>query len=115
MRVCNETRGLTLSDHTEVADRLFSRLKGLLGRKRLLPGQGLLITPCQSVHTFLMRFPIDVIYIDGKGKVCWIVEEMQPNRTAPLIRQSLAVLELPAGTVRNTGTAVGDSLAFINS
>lgn len=79
--------------------------------ERLEPGEGLWIVPCESVHTFFMRFPIDLVYLDRKRKV------RKVRRAVPAWRVSVcvtahSVLELPAGIVERSGTAVGDELTI---
>ena len=94
-----------------VADTFFGRLRGLLGRKDYSPGEGLLIKPCNWVHTFGMRFPIDVLFLDSKGAVV-AVESLPPNRMGRPHR-SAAALELPQGTVERYGIKAGDELQII--
>jgi uncharacterized protein len=97
-----------------VADRPFGRLKGLLGRRSLPPGEGLLLRPASSVHTFFMRFPIDVVFLDRDLRVLSIARDLRPWRAAgrPGAR---AALELPAGECERRGLRIGDSVAFAKS
>jgi uncharacterized membrane protein (UPF0127 family) len=111
MRVLNLTRNTELANCMEVADTGPKRNKGLLGRERLLPGEGLWIIPCESVHTFWMRFPIDLVYLDSKNRISKLVSEVLPWRLSACLR-ARSVLELPAGTIRNTRTEPGDTLEF---
>src|SRR6202167_4777565 len=78
LRVSNVTRGTVLATHLEVADSGPKRNKGLLGRKGLAAGEGLWIIPCESVHTFFMKFPIDLVYLDRKHRVCSTVRALVP-------------------------------------
>jgi uncharacterized membrane protein (UPF0127 family) len=93
----------------EVADSGPKRSKGLLGRKGLLAGEGLWIIPCEAVHTFWMRFPIDLVYLDGKKCIQKLVSDVPPWRLSACI-WAHSVLELPAGTIRLTQTQRGDKL-----
>jgi len=111
MIVRNVTRGLVLGDAVRQADSFISRLKGLMFTPRLESGQGLLIRPCQAVHTHFMRFSIDVIFLDGAGRVVWVMTAMPPWRQSPFIRGAEAVLELPAHAAGTTGP--GDQLELI--
>lgn len=106
----NRTRGTLVAERAEVANRSWSRLKGLLGRSRFEPGQALVITPCQGVHTLFMAFPIDVVHVDRRGVVQRIIPELAPNRFGPVLWDTHYVVELPAGTARLTGTQIGDLL-----
>jgi len=110
LRVVNATRGQSLVAAGWVADRFWSRLRGLIGNPLLEPGEGLLITPCNSVHTHFMGFPIDVLYVNGTEEVVGIDHALRPWRFGRLYRGARFVLELPAGTARATGTQVGDRL-----
>jgi len=98
-----------------IATSFLARLRGLLGRKALAKGEGLLLCPERSIHTFLMRFPIDVLYLDENNTVIRQTEAMPPQRPGPWVRGTHAVLELPAGTIARHGIAVGDELAIYDS
>ncbi len=109
MRVTNVTRGTVLADSADIADTSAKRRTGLLKHKSLPKGQGLWISPCESIHTFFMKFPIDVLYLSRQKKVRKIRKSLKPWRlSACLLARS--VLELPAGTAEETGTEVGDIL-----
>jgi uncharacterized membrane protein (UPF0127 family) len=95
----------------EQADTGAKRSKGLLGRKGLPPGGGLWIVPCESVHTFWMQFPIDLVYIDRKKRIKKLRSNVPPWRLSACL-SAHSILELPAGTIQNTLTQVGDSLEF---
>jgi len=110
IRVENLTRGQTLVTAGRVADTFWSRLRGLLGSKPLSPGEGLLIMPCKSIHTHFMSFPIDVLYVDGEGEVVGVDQGMPPWRFGRSHRRARFVIELPAGTVADTSTQLGDQL-----
>ena len=111
LRVYNLTRNTVLATCMEVADSAAKRNKGLLGRERLAPGEGLWIRPCEAVHTFWMRFPIDLVYLDRKNRIRKLVNALPPWRlSACLLAHS--ILELPAGTIRETRTQPGDTLDF---
>lgn len=110
IRIENLTRQLVLADRGELAANPWRRLKGLLGRDGLEAGQALLIKPCQGVHTWFMRFPIDVLHVDRQGVVLRVLEALPPNQLGPLVWQSAYVVELPAGASRRSGTRPGDRL-----
>jgi len=82
-----------------LADSFPLRLRGLLGRRSLNPGEGLLLKPCCQVHTFFMAFPIDVLYLDGQGRILEVTQNLFPGRIGPWIKGSEQALELPAGVV----------------
>jgi uncharacterized membrane protein (UPF0127 family) len=110
VRVRNQTRNTMLAEAAEVADTSAKRRTGLLKHSRLETGEGLWILPCESVHTFFMKFPIDLVYLDRKRKVRK-VRHAVPAWRLSMCLTAHSVLELPAGTAERTGTAVGDELA----
>jgi hypothetical protein len=111
LRIYNLSRQAELADCAEVAGHGAARRKGLLGRTCLPPGGGLWIVPCESVHTFFMKFPIDLVYIDRNKKVRKVRSDVPPWRLSACL-SAHSIIELPAGTVRNTQTALGDRLEF---
>jgi uncharacterized membrane protein (UPF0127 family) len=111
LRVENLTRGTTLATFLEVADTPRRRSKGLLGRKGLEPGGGLWIAPCESVHTFFMQFPIDLVYLDRNKRVRKVCAAVPAWRLSACL-SAHSILELPAGQIVATRTSAGDLLAF---
>jgi uncharacterized membrane protein (UPF0127 family) len=109
--VRNQTRDTVLADSAEVADTSAKRRTGLLKHDGLAAGQGLWIVPCESVHTFFMKFPIDLVYLDRKHKVRKIRHRMAPWRMS-ICLSAHSILELPAGVLEATGTQAGDQLAI---
>lgn len=95
-----------------LAGTFVARLRGLLGRPALRPGQGLLLHPCNAVHTFGMRYPIDCVYLSAAWRVLAVADNLPPNRFGPVVRAAAMVLELPAGTARRTDTREGDLLRW---
>lgn len=110
VQVINTTRGVALAERCEVARSFLARGRGLMGRAELAPGAGLLIEPCSSVHSFFMRFPIDVVFVSRQHRVVGLTAAMPPYRPYAGARGARYVVELPAGTIASTGTAVGDLL-----
>ena len=93
----------------DLADTSSKRRVGLLRHERLESGTGLWIVPCESVHTFFMKFPIDLVYVDRKKRVKKVRHAVPPWRLSACLTAH-SVLELPAGTVEKTGTRPGDEL-----
>ena len=92
-----------------VADSAWTRFRGLMGRRELAPGDGLLLRPSGSVHTCFMRFPIDIVFLDGELEVVSVSPNVKPWR-ARAKRGARAVLELPAGEAQRVGISRGDRL-----
>jgi hypothetical protein len=112
VRIENRTRDALLGNLIEIADTSSKRRTGLLKHASLQPGEGLWIVPCEAVHTFGMQFPIDVLFLSKKRKVLKIRQNMGRRRMALCLRAH-SVLELPVGTIAETGTVTGDQLEFI--
>jgi uncharacterized protein len=112
VRVRNVDRDAELGTRIGVADGWWSRSRGLLGRDALAPGEGLLLTPCRSIHMYGMRFPLDVAFLDREGTVVEIYADLAPGRRTGWHRTARHALELPAGTLAATGTGPGDRLAW---
>lgn len=110
-KISNLTRETVLAERVETADRGATRQKGLLGRDGLSPGEGLWIVPCESVHTFFMRFPIDLVYLDRKKRVRKVRSNVMPWRLSACLSAD-SVVELAAGAALAAKTQTGDQLQF---
>jgi uncharacterized membrane protein (UPF0127 family) len=104
--------GAIVADRLEAALDSASRRKGLLGRDGLPPGAGLVIAPSNAVHTFSMRFAIDVVFVRRSGEVAKVRHSMPRGRMAAAL-MAFAVIELPAGTAERTGIRAGDRLEVV--
>jgi uncharacterized protein len=102
--------GEVVVDECLVADTPVSRMRGLLGRNEFKPGEGILLRPASSIHTCFMRFPIDVVFLDGGLRVLGISDELRPWRAASR-RGAHAVLELPAGESARRELRIGEQLS----
>jgi uncharacterized protein len=104
--------GLVIADHVCVAVTRAERRRGLLGRRHLQPGEALLITPCNGVHMFFMRFSIDMLALDKNGVVVDAVSDLKPWRIRLPKRGSHSVLEMAAGTILKAQTKIGHRIAI---
>lgn len=95
----NETRNSVLAERPRIASSFFQRAKGLLGKKDMEEDEALYIPKCQSIHTFFMRFNIDVIFVDEDGTALKIVKNLKPYRMAYGPRKTTGVWELQASEV----------------
>ena len=107
----NQSRNTVLADRADIADTSAKRRTGLLKHNALEPGEGLWIAPCEAVHTFGMKFAIDVLYLDRKKKVLKVRNGMPRGRMSACLRAH-SVLELPSGTAAAAQTVAGDLLEF---
>lgn len=110
MRVENQTRNTDLITSGRMADTFWTRLRGLIGVRELAEGDGMVITPCTSVHCMFMSIPIDVLYVDKQDRVVAMDPELRPWRIGRFARKVHYVIELPAGTIARTLTQPGDAL-----
>jgi uncharacterized membrane protein (UPF0127 family) len=112
LRVVNRARGTVLGDSVREAGSFLERLAGLLRTRHLPSGAGLWIAPCRCVHTFGMRYPIDLAFVGPADLVVGVSPALPPNRISRFCPAALGVLEVPAGTLEATGTGAGDRLEF---
>jgi uncharacterized membrane protein (UPF0127 family) len=112
LRATNATQGSVIGERIRVADTGLTRIIGLLGERELLNGDGLLIVPSQGVHTWFMRFAIDVAIVDKDWRVIDISHHLRPFRLTGFFWKGAAVLELPPGTLKSSSTSVGDLIDF---
>ena len=111
-QLLNRSKQTVLASEVELADTSWTRMKGLLGQTsdEFTSGKGLWIIPSQGVHTIGMKFPIDVIYLDSSYRVIHLCHALHPFRIAAVKLKARSVIELPAGTLTQTQTSVGDVL-----
>jgi len=112
MRIMNRTRGTLLGTRVRLADSWWSRFRGFLLRPEPRRGEGILLTPCNAIHTWGMSFSLDVVFLDASGRVLDVMENLPPRTTAARVPGGRYVLEVPAGTIETTGTAVGDTCSW---
>lgn len=110
----NSTRGNVVCEHTEIADTLPRRMRGLLGRAELPAGSGMLIEHESSIHSAFMRFEFDAVFLDRDRRVIRLAERI-PRWRALGARRARSVLELAAGEISRRGVQVGDQLAVERS
>lgn len=112
VRVRNADRDTLLGAEVGVADDWWGRLRGMLGRPPLRPGEGLLLSPCRSVHMYGMRFGLDVVFLARDGRVVGLYEALAPGRRTRWHRDAVHALELPCGTIASSGTRLGERLVW---
>ena len=100
MRCFNPTTQEVLANNLKMKDTFFGRLIGLMFKKSLPAGSGIILKPCTQIHTCFMRFNIDVVFLDKNLKVLHIIENMKPWRISPLLLKARYIVELPAGTLK---------------
>ena len=108
--IFNKTRESLLGLSVACASTLRARLKGLLGKLRLSPGEGLWVVPSNGSHTIGLLFPVDLVYLDAENRVIHLVEQLRPFRLSRIRFSCASVLELPPHTIYASQTRVGDLL-----
>jgi len=108
MKITNLSKKTILASNCLIAKNPLTRMIGLLGRKGLKSGEGLVLKPCNSIHSLFMNFPIDVLFIDRNNKVVEVIQGFKPWRFSPLYWRSHLVIELPCGIVKTSKTLPGD-------
>lgn len=111
LKITNRKSGQQLASSAGIANTSELRRRGLLKHSSLEEGDGLWIAPCEAVHSFGMKFAIDVLYLNKQKKILKIRPDMVKSRISFCLRAN-SVLELPAGMAAKTGTVVGDDLEF---
>lgn len=110
IKIINLTKNQVLAGDVILSTSFLKRLKGLLGYKSLQENQAMILRPANSVHTFFMRFPIDVLFVNRNNMVVKAVSNMEPFRATGIYFNSVFVIELRSGTIKATQTAEGDYL-----
>lgn len=108
MRITNLTRGNVVASNASLANTFWSRLRGWMGKLRVMPEEGLVIYPCKGVHTWWMFFPIDVLFVSPSGRILYIVENLRPFRFSRVLKEACLVVEMPGGAVQECGAMLGD-------
>ncbi|MBM7557187.1 DUF192 domain-containing protein [Halanaerobacter jeridensis] len=114
MKVINASKNNIIVNEVRVANTFWQRLVGLLRHKELKENEGLIIKPCQIVHTFFMSFTIDLVFIDGHGQVLELIENLKPNRISPFVVESEQVIELASGVIQTKGIELEDEILIKN-
>jgi uncharacterized protein len=108
VRVVNRTRGEVLAERAELANSYWTRFWGLMGRRELAAGAGLVLQPGGGIHMWFMRIPLDVVHVDKNDRMTHVLRAIKPWRFGPLFVGGKLAIELPIGTAANT--QVGDEI-----
>ena len=110
MPVINLTKKTWLATKVRKADNFLTRLVGLLKRTHLGPEEALWLMPSKGIHTIGMKFPIDVVFLNKEFYVLGLISGMHPYRVSGVHMRGYSVIELPNGTIRKSGTEIGDQV-----
>jgi len=112
MRIENRTRKSLVGSRVELASTLWGRLRGFIGRPEPIPGEGMLLWPCNAVHTFGMSFDLDVLFLDDSGRVLEMIQSVPPWKRTSRVPGARYALEGPTGMIESSQTEVGDLLTW---
>lgn len=115
MGVRNATRDSVVADRVLMADTWWTRLRGMMGRPEPETGEGMLLSPCQSVHMYWMKYPLDVAFLAADGRIVEAYHGLQPSNRSRWHRDAQQALELRAGVLADTGTEVGHRLELVDA
>jgi uncharacterized protein len=93
-----------------MADSFFTRFKGLMFRKEAIQNEGLWIVPCNVVHMFFMKFPIDIVLLNEQTEVVKVYESLKPWKMTKPVKAAYSTLELPAGSIEKLGISIGNKI-----
>lgn len=113
-KLINETQKIILIENLETANSFFKRLKGLLGRKDLSNDSALIIRRCNSIHTFFMQFPLDVIFLDKKFRIKKLFLNVEPHQIIFPVFGASSVIEMKAGALQKSNAQIGDQLNVVD-
>lgn len=103
-----------MAEQVRLANNFFLRLRGLLFTKSLPSGKGLLISPCKSIHSIGMSYAIDAVFLDSTNNVVGVISDFKPGQISAIYWKAVNCLELPAGTIAQSSTVIGDKIDFIS-
>jgi uncharacterized membrane protein (UPF0127 family) len=112
MKAINKTKDILIADSIKIANNPLTRGVGLLLHSHLTENEGLLISPCRSIHSVFMRFKFDAVFLDKENIVLHLIKEMKPFRISKHIWKSAKVLELASGVIEKKQIECGDRLFF---
>ncbi|MFN8671140.1 MAG: DUF192 domain-containing protein [Candidatus Sericytochromatia bacterium] len=113
IKIINKKNQSIIGDKIGYANNPLSRFIGLMNRKELQENEGLLLTPCNSIHMFFMKIPLDVVFIDRKDKIVKTIENIKPWKISPVVFKAQSVLELPVGHIKKYDLQENDNLELV--
>lgn len=112
MKIFNGTKKSCIASQVSFADSFLARLRGLLGKDSLDGGHALVISPCISIHTFGMKFPIDAVFFDNGKRAVGVIRDIRPGRLSRIFPKAKGVIEIAGGTLSELDVEPGDELVF---
>ncbi|RTE11207.1 DUF192 domain-containing protein [Paenibacillus whitsoniae] len=115
MKIIIKDSNFILADQVQFADTFMSRFKGWMGKTEIFEGEALVIEPCNSIHTFFMKLPIDVIFLNKKNEIVFYQEGMRPYKISSIISDAQKVIELRIGKIHESKLRYKDSIIFVEN
>ena len=113
MKIISKKNNIIVVKKLIIADNPISRTIGLLLKKSFEAGEGLLIKPCNSIHSHFMRFSFDAVFLDKENKIVYLIKQMSPWKISPIIRSAYSILEIPSGTAAIHNLEINDVLEIL--
>lgn len=113
MKLINKTNNTVISENVILANTFLRRLKGLMFTKKLPDENALHIAPCNEIHTFNMKYSIDVLYLDKNNNILALDEDMQPGKIGRKVKNAVSVVELKSGKIKRLGIETGQAVRFM--
>ena len=113
LKLISKTSNAIISENVIVADSFFKRLKGLMFTKELPDQNALHIVPCNEIHTFNMKYSIDVLYLNSNNTILAIDEEMKSGKIGKRVKNAISVVELPSGKIKKSDIKIGQEVEFL--
>jgi len=114
VQILNKTKNIIIADNVRVADSFWSRLVGLMNKNTILSNEALIITRCQSIHMFFMRFAIDAVFVDKNNTVVGLVRNIKPWQLSPIFFKASYVVELLPGAISKAKIEHGETIALVS-
>jgi uncharacterized protein len=113
MIIRNKMKLTALAKNCHVADSFSARLQGLIGKRGISEEYALIISPCNTIHMFFMKFCLDIIFVDKNNRVVHLIENIKPWRLSKIVWSANCVIELQTDTIKRSRTEIGDILEFL--
>lgn len=114
MKIMDTHSGCVVADHVKWARNYFTRLKGLMFKKSIKVGEGILLYPCNGIHMFFMKFPLDILFLDSDLVVIKQINGIKPGQISPVIKKARYILEVSCGTMDPWGNIEGHRLQLVD-
>jgi hypothetical protein len=113
LKIINKRNNELIGDKIILGNTIFKRFIGLIGKEFLENGEGILLTPCNSIHMMFMKIPLDIVFLSKKNTIVYLIENIKPWRISPIVFKAHSVLELPINSIKSKDIKINDELEVI--